>query len=74
MAALEASVAAAKDARKRHPTRRGADGGGRPTKPRRAGQEAPAAKRATAKKATAEQPAKTAGEAPAKKVAARKSA
>jgi len=72
MSALEASVAAAKSARKRHPSAGGAEEATEEPEARPA--KKVAAKRSTAKKATSRAPAKKAAKRPAKKVAARKSA
>jgi len=73
MSALEASVAAAKSARKRHPSAGGAEEATEEPEARPA--KKVAAKRSTAKKATSRAPAKkAAAKRPAKKVAARKSA
>ena len=74
MSALEASVAAAKSARKRHPSAGGAEEEADRRKPRPRPAKKVAAKRSTAKKATSRAPAKKAAKRPAKKVAARKSA
>ena len=73
MSALEASVAAAKSARKRHPSAGGAEEEATEEAEARPAKKV-AAKRSTAKKATSRAPAKKAAKRPAKKVAARKSA
>ncbi|MBV9951331.1 MAG: Ku protein [Acidimicrobiia bacterium] len=73
MSALEASVAAAKAARKRHPSAGGAEDESEAEPAARAAKRT-AAKRSSTKKATSRAPAKKAAKRPAKKVAARKSA
>jgi DNA end-binding protein Ku len=75
MSALEASVAAAKAARKRHPSAGGAEEEAEAeAEPAPRPAKRTAAKRSSTKKAASRAPAKKAAKRPAKKVAARKSA